>query len=448
MKFNIKLPLEVKNILYQLNECGYEAYVVGGCVRDSILQRPIHDWDICTSATPEQVIQIFKDQEVIPTGLQHGTVTLVLNHTPFEITTFRIDGDYSDNRRPDNVEFTTDIVKDLSRRDFTINAMAYNPGVGLIDPFNGMSDIEKETIRCVGDAKERFGEDALRMLRAIRFAVQLEFNIHLLTNEAIKSLYTNLQYISAERIMSELNKMIVCPSFFIELLQKKYLFAYIIPELAECIDFEQKNPYHCYDVYNHISHAIGYGRLDLIEKLALLFHDVGKPKCQVFDENGIAHYYGHAQISAELADNRMRELKYDNDTRKKVVELIFYHDATLESSPKHIKRWLNKIGEEQFRRLLYIRVSDICAQHRGYFDERLDKIEEIRRCLDEVLASEQCFQLKDLAINGNDLISAGIKPGKELGNILNHLLDMVINGEIENEKDKLLTYAKYLKEKK
>ena len=442
MKFKIELPEEVKYIINRLNESNYEAYIVGGCVRDSILGRKPNDWDICTSATPNKVIEIFKDKEVIPTGLKHGTVTVVINHKPFEITTFRIDGDYSDGRHPNKVKFTTDIVKDLSRRDFTINAMAYSPKTGLIDPFKGKHDIHLRTIRCVGDAKERFSEDALRILRAIRFSSQFGFNIHHLTGTAIRLLYDNLKKISIERITSELNKMIICPPFYKNLLYKSYLFTLIIPELEKCLEFDQHNPYHCFDVYSHIAHAIKYGTQDIVTQLTLLFHDIGKPQCQVYDDYGIAHYYGHAKTSAELADLRMKMLKYDNDTRKKTVELILYHDATLECSPKHVKRWLNKIGEQQFLRLLDVKEADIKAQNPLYSAERIDKIERIRKCLKEVLASEQCFKLKDLAINGNDLMEIGIPKGREVGNTLNWLLDMVINGEVENKKDELLNLAR------
>ncbi len=446
MTFNIKIPNDAESIINRLNEHGYEAYVVGGCVRDSILGRTPNDWDICTSATPDKVIEIFADHEVIPTGLQHGTVTVVINHIPYECTTFRIDGDYSDSRRPDKVEFTTDIIKDLSRRDFTINAMAYNPKIGLVDPFGGAEDIKAKVIRCVGNAEERFTEDALRILRAVRFSVQLDFCIDSSTNNAIELLHKNLKNISIERITSELNKMIVYPSFYRQMLCREFLFTLIIPELKECVSYDQHNPYHAYDLYMHIALAVGFGNRDIITELALLLHDIGKPQCQAFDECGIAHYYEHAKIGAALADERLKAMKYDNDTRKKVVELISYHDATFDDEPKHIKKWLNKIGEEQFRRLLEVRYADIFAQNAMKMHQRLAYIDRIRERLDEVLASEQCFKLKDLAVNGNDLMEIGIPKGREVGNTLNWLLDMVINGEVENKKDELLNLARKNKE--
>ena len=386
MKFNIKLPLEVKSILYQINKHGHEAYVVGGCVRDSILHRPIHDWDICTSATPEEIIQVFKDQEVIPTGLQHGTVTLIINHTPFEITTFRIDGDYSDNRRPDSVEFTTDIIKDLSRRDFTINAMAYHPDIGLIDPFDGIEDIQYKKIRCVGNAKERFGEDALRILRAIRFASRLEFSIEPETDWQIHKLYKNLENISVERINSEFCKIVLSNSFCVELLLYKDVFSLFIPELKDMVDFPQNNPWHIYDVFGHTVHAVeNCESCDLITRLAVFFHDFGKPHSYQDGEDGIRHFKGHAKISAEMTNWIMNRLRFDNNTRNKIVELIGYHDATIEVGKKYVKRWLNKIGEEQFRRLLKVKEADNKAQNIELSNKRIEELYKIECLIDEVL---------------------------------------------------------------
>jgi tRNA nucleotidyltransferase (CCA-adding enzyme) len=319
--------------------------------------------------------------------------------------------------------------------------MAYNPNTGLVDPFCGAEDIKAKVIRCVGNAEERFSEDALRILRAVRFAVQLDFCIDPTTDDAIELLHKNLKNISIERITSELNKMIVCPSFYRQMLCREFLFTLIIPELKECVSYNQHNPYHAYDLYMHIAFAVGFGNRDIIVELALLLHDIGKPWCQVFDERGIAHYYEHAKIGAVLADERLKAMKYDNDTRKKVVELISYHDATLDDEPKHIKKWLNKIGEEQFRRLLEVRYADIFAQNAMRMSQRLAYIDHIRVRLEEVLASDQCFKLKDLAINGNDLMKLGMPQGKEIGRTLNLFLDMVMNGDIENDRDALLGLA-------
>lgn len=444
VKFKILLPKEVEYVLNKLNNSGYDAYIVGGCVRDSILQRKPNDWDICTSALPDEMIEVFKEHEVIPTGLKHGTITVLIDKTPIEITTFRIDGKYSDNRRPDKVEFTTDIIEDLSRRDFTINAMAYNPQEGLIDPFCGMVDIENKFIKCVGNPFSRFSEDALRVLRAIRFSCQLEFEIEPNTILAIKKMHPNLGYISRERITSELNKMLVCQSFYRHLLAMPEVFSYIIPELGVGVGFHQLNPYHIYTVYDHIAYAVSYGEKDLITKLTLLFHDISKPNCVTYDSDGIAHYYGHGTVSAEMTDKIMKRMKYDNDTREKVVELIKYHDATIEPKHKYIKKWLNRLGEEQFRRLLNVRTADILAQKTIPNDERFDRISMTFKLIDEILTAEECFTLKDLAINGKDLLALGIPEGKQIGEILNVLLNMVIDDEIENNKDKLLNFVNNL----
>ena len=441
----IYIPDVVQDIIQKLNNANYEAYVCGGAVRDSLMNKTPHDWDICTSALPEDVMGIFKNEEIIPTGLQHGTVTLIIDKIPYEITTFRVDGEYTDSRHPDSVEFTTDIVKDLSRRDFTINAMAYHPEKGLIDPFNGCEDIQKKIIRTVGNAEERFREDPLRILRAIRFSLKMKFAIHYHTLFGIKTCYFLLKNISKERITSEINQMIIYSNFHKEFLNNSDIFSLIIPELKDCITFDQNNPYHIYTVYDHISCSLSYAPNDLIVKLALLFHDIGKPKCQHFDDFGVGHFHGHAKISAEIADKRLKELKYDNETRIKVVELISYHDVTFVYTEKEIKkcvkRWLNKIGEEQFRRLLNIRIADILAQNPEYALNRLNNIYKLLNALEEVLKEKECFTLKDLLINGTDLIDMGIKEGKQIGIILNTLLEKVIDGELENNKEVLLQHV-------
>ena len=441
----IYIPDVVNDIIKKLNNANYEAYICGGAVRDSLMNQTPHDWDICTSAIPEEIMEVFKGEEIIPTGLQHGTVTLVIDKTPYEITTFRVDGEYTDSRHPDSVEFTTDIVKDLSRRDFTINAMAYHPDEGLIDPFNGYKDIQKRIIRTVGKAENRFKEDPLRVLRAIRFSIKMKFAIHYSTIFGIKSCYSLLKRISEERITSEINQMIIYPNFYREFSRYDYVFSFVIPELKDCIMFNQKNPYHIYNVYDHTSWSLSYAPDDLVTKLALLFHDIGKPQCQHFDDFGVGHFHGHAKLSAEIADERLKKLKYDNETRKKVVELVSYHDVTFVYTEKEIKkcvkRWLNKIGEEQFRRLLDIRLADVLAQAPEYALNRINNIHNLLNALEEVLKEKDCFTLKELEINGNDLIAIGIKQGKEIGNILNTLLEKVINEELENKKEVLFEYV-------
>lgn len=438
----IDLPKDVKEILETLNKNGHSAYVVGGCVRDSILRRPIHDWDICTSATPEQMLEVFKDKKVIETGLQHGTITVVVDKIPYEITTYRIDGDYSDNRRPDSVTFTDNLIEDLKRRDFTINAMAYNDTQGLIDPFGGIDDIERGTIQCVGSAKDRFNEDALRILRAIRFEAQLGFGMEVETDWQIHQLYKNLENISIERINSEFCKIASFDNFCVELLLYKDVFSLFIPELKGMVDFPQNNPWHIYDVFKHTVHAVAEcDSKDLATRLAVFFHDFGKPHSYQDGEDGIRHFKGHAKVSADMTDLIMKRLRFDNDTRNKVVELVQYHDTTFSVGKKYVKKWLNKIGEEQFRRLLKLKEADNKAQNLERSNERIGELYEIEALIDEVLKEQECFSLKDLAVNGQDLINIGYKPGRVLGAALKGLLDCVIAEEVENNKVELLRLA-------
>lgn len=438
----INIPSNANELINTLQNHGHSAYVVGGCVRDSIIGRSIHDWDICTSATPSEMLEIFKDKKVIETGLQHGTITVVVNGEPYELTTFRIDGNYSDSRRPDSVTFTSNLVEDLKRRDFTINAMAYNDDEGLIDPFGGLEDIEYKKIQCVGSAKDRFGEDALRILRAIRFASQLEFVMTPETSYEINKQYKNLKNISIERINSEFCKIAASRDFCVEMLLYKDVFALFIPELKDMFEFQQNNPYHDYDVYSHTVHSIEHCKSDnLAVRLAVFFHDIGKPHSFQDGEDGIRHFKGHGKVSADITDNIMKRLKFDNETRNNVVELVYYHDATFEVGKKYVRRWINKIGVEQFRRLLEVRKADILGQKESYEQYRINKVNNIKQILEEVLREETCFTLKDLAVNGNDLMSIGYKENKELGNTLNELLRLVIDEECPNKKEKLLEVA-------
>lgn len=414
--------------------------MVGGCVRDSVLGRKPHDYDICTSATPDEILKVFPNEEIIPTGLQHGTVTILINKEPFEVTTYRIDGDYSDNRRPDNVTFTKNLVEDLRRRDFTINAMAYNPRIGLIDPFNGLEDIKEEKIRCVGSAKDRFGEDTLRILRAIRFAPQFGFVIEPDTDWEIHQQHKKLENISVERINSEFCKIVSSDSFCVQLLLYKDVFSLFIPELKSMFDFQQNNPYHAYDVFGHTVHAIKQCNSDdLVVKLAVFFHDFGKPHSYQDGEDGIRHFKGHGKVSAEITDSIMKRLRFDNETRNNVVELVYYHDATFEVGNKYVKRWLNKIGEKQFRRLLEIRKADIKGQKPDYEESRIEKVNNIENILVEILSEKSCFSLKDLAVNGNDVKEVmKLKESKDIGYWLNEILKRVIDGELENNRDDLV----------
>ena len=443
MEIKINIPADANELIHTLQNNGHSAYIVGGCVRDSILGRTPHDYDICTSATPSEMLEIFKDRKIIETGLKHGTVTVVVNGEPYEITTYRIDGIYSDNRRPDTVTFTDKLVEDLRRRDFTINAMAYNDEEGLIDPFNGMEDIKYKKISCVGCAEDRFGEDALRILRAIRFAAQLEFTIMPGTDWEIHKQYKNLENISIERINSEFCKIASSDDFCVELLLYKDVFSLFIPELKDMFDFPQNNPWHIWDVFGHTIHAVEYcDSDDLTVRLAVFFHDFGKPHSYQDGEDGIRHFKGHGKVSADMTDSIMKRLRFDNETRNNVVELVYYHDATFEVGKKYVKRWLNKIGEKQFRRLLQVKKADNKAQNLELSSDRIKELSEIEALIDEVLQEDECFSLKDLAVNGKDLIWVGYKAGKELGNTLNKLLQLVIEGRINNKKQVLLKRAK------
>lgn len=468
LQINNMIPYGAKYILNNFTLSGYQVFIVGGCCRDILLNRTPNDYDICTSATPDEIIKIvdildYLDKDIllktIPTGIKHGTITIVINGEQYETTTFRQDGNYSDGRRPDNVTFTTNITDDLSRRDFTINAIAYCLGKGFIDPFNGMTDIENKVIRCVGNPNERFNEDGLRILRAIRFAAQLGFTIEEETAKAIHNNKHLLDNISRERIQSELFKILNSNYCGNEILREYAdVICQCIPEIKPMIGFEQNNPYHLYDVWEHTLHCMQHEVLndtshmypaDINLRLAILLHDIGKPHCYTEDGNCIGHFYGHANISAYMAEDILRNLKCSNDIINSVCELIEHHDMQFVTTKSAIKRMLNALGETQLRRLLVLRLCDISGQNPNTeFDERTEKVNKIGVILNEVIAEEECFKLKDLAINGNDLIQHGIPQGKLIGNILNELLIMVIDGEVVNEKDKLIEMTELIIKRK
>lgn len=443
-------------ILDILHNNGFKAYIVGGCVRDSIMGIVPHDWDITTDALPNDVKNIFKDFNIIDTGLKHGTVAVIINKSPYEITTFRVDGSYSDGRHPDNVTFTTKLEEDLSRRDFTINAIAFNYEEGLIDPYDGETDIINGRIRCVGSPLERFNEDALRILRALRFAAQFNFKIDPCIDNTIQSVLPSINNLSMERIGSEFSKIIVSHKNAAYVLKEYHnvLFTFI-PELQFTYGFMQNHPYHKYDVFMHTINALEsyYDDLiknnkikcecDLIVSLSILFHDIGKPHSYQDDiDTGIRHFRGHAKISAEITDKIMHRLRFDNDTREKVVQLVLHHDSEIPELPKSVKRMLNKIGPKQYRRLLYVQMADIKAQNPKYYPERSKKIQNAFKMLDDVISQNSCFKLKQLAINGTDLIEVGFKQGKEIGIILDMILSKVISNELQNKKEVLLNFAK------
>ena len=437
----IDIPEGALSVIGKLEAAGFNAYAVGGCVRDSLLGKEPKDWDICTSALPQQVLECFQDCRVIETGLKHGTVTIMIEGFPYEVTTFRIDGDYSDNRRPDSVEFTDTLKEDLSRRDFTINAMAYNPKSGIVDFFDGMADLKTGRIRCVGDPDKRFCEDALRIMRALRFAAVLGFSIEDGTAKAMHENRSLLANISVERISAELNKLIVGKNIPALLLKHVDIITEIIPELIPAIGFKQNTPYHCYDVFRHTLYSVESAPRDVHIRLTMLFHDIGKPS-RYTEADGVGHFYGHAKVSADMAGSILKRLKYDNDTIETVTQLIIYHDAIFKPRRKQIKRWLNKIGEARFRQLVEVKKADAMAQALHVRDERVAAMNEALAVLDEILEKRLCFSLKDLAIDGRDLIAIGVPEGARIGAILNRLVLMVIDEEIENDKAALLDMAK------
>lgn len=437
MKINI--PLGAKKIIEILKNNGFKGYIVGGCVRDSLLDKEPKDWDITTNSPPEIIINIFKKtHKVIPTGIKHGTVTLLgEDNAPYEVTTFRKDGKYLDSRRPENVEFINDIYEDLSRRDFTVNAMAYNDEEGLIDYFSGLKDLKSNIIKCVGNPNERFNEDALRMLRAVRFASKLNFSIDKITEKAIKDNHSLIKNISIERIREEFNKIIISNPFKIQSLYEYGLLNIFLPEYELCVGVEQNNPYHIYNIHEHTLNSMIHIDEEIYLRLTMLFHDIGKPECKSTDKNGIDHFYGHAKISKNKSEEILKRMKYDNKTIEKVSILVQYHDYEIKET-KSIKKLLNKIGEENLKDLLKVKIADMKSQNPIYFEDRYNKILEIREKLKEVLESNQCFRLNELALNGRDIIELGYGQGKEIGIILNKLLDKVIENPNINTREKLI----------
>ncbi|MBE6890744.1 MAG: HD domain-containing protein [Ruminococcaceae bacterium] len=437
-----KIPSEVSFVLDKINEYGYESYLVGGCVRDYLLGKTPSDFDVTTNARPETIIEIFKDSaHLVATGLKHGTVTVIKDHVSVEVTTYRVDGDYSDNRHPEVVRFSPELKEDVLRRDFTINSMAYSPKHGFKDHVNGLDDLDNGVIRCVGDPAVRFEEDSLRILRALRFSSILGFEIEENTSSQIHKKAHLLENISIERITTEFIKLL-CGEYSEKiLLDYRDVFTVFVPKISEMFDFEQHTPYHKYDVYTHSVKAVAAAdKEDKILRTALYFHDIGKPECFFTDSAGVGHFYGHAQRSMEITDEIMKKLRFDNNFRSYVVTLIKYHDAPIENDEKRIKKLLRNLGEEQFFRLIALQRADNAAQSEIVFHRksRFDAVEETAK---RILAEKACFSLADLAVNGNDLISLGIPKGKLIGRILNDLLENVIENRIPNDKNSLLQKA-------
>lgn len=437
----IQLPGKVKYIIDTLIHAGYEAYAVGGCIRDSILGRIPGDWDITTSASPQQVKRLFL--KTVDTGIQHGTVTVVEGKEGFEVTTYRIDGEYEDQRHPREVIFTSSLLEDLKRRDFTINAMAYNETEGLIDAFHGMEDLEKQVIRCVGNPVHRFQEDALRMMRAVRFAAQLGFTIEENTRNAILQLAPNLVKISAERIQVELVKLVV--SNHPEQMRTVYelgMSHVFLPEFDDMMETPQNNRYHRHNVGEHSILAMQNIRNDKILRLTMLLHDVGKPACKTIDENGIYHFYGHPAEGAKLAKTILRRLKFDNDTIYKVTNLIAWHDDRPSLREASVRRAIYRVGLEQYPALFEVKRADALAKNNYRRKEKLEMIDAYESLYREILEKNQCLTLKDLAVNGTDMLELGLERGKEIGVTLNRLLMHVLEYPQDNTREILMNLAK------
>ena len=441
----IKLPSSVKLILGTLAAQGQEAYIVGGCVRDACLGKLPHDWDICTSALPEETTSIFTQArcKVIPTGIQHGTVTVLINGEGYEVTTFREDGDYSDNRHPDNVKFVRSLRSDLARRDFTMNAMAYSPETGLVDPFNGRKDIKNKVIRCVGRPEVRFCEDALRIMRAVRFAAVTGFALEDYTRHAAWCQANCLEEVAWERKQKELVEMLQGEYVGMVLRKYKEILTWVIPEIHPCFGFAQNNPYHAYDVWEHTVRAVEAAPTqDITVRLALLLHDLGKPFCYEEGEDGVGHFHGHGEVSQKIARQVLARLRFNTDILETVSELVGIHDRRFEATPKAVRKFMGQIGPEQYFRFLEVRAGDIRAQAPEMVDSRMEKVAKLRQIGQEILAEKQCVSLRDLAVNGHDLIAAGMKPGPEMGRMLRALLDRVIEDPALNEKETLLELSR------
>lgn len=440
---NIVLPQDVIQIIERLESCGHEAYAVGGCVRDSILGKEPADWDITTSASPEDVKALFT--HTIDTGIAHGTVTIMCGKCGYEVTTYRIDGEYKDGRHPESVAFTNLLSEDLRRRDFTINAMAYNQTEGLVDLFGGMQDLQDGVIRCVGEATERFSEDALRMLRAVRFAAQLGFSIEKATYDAICALAPTIARVSMERIMVELVKLLT--SDYPEEMRTVYacgLSAVFLPEFDAMMETPQHTVHHQYSVGEHTIHALMAVPAERILRLTMLFHDVAKPVCRTTDEAGNDHFYGHPEIGAEMTGQILRRLKFDNDTIRSVKRLVRFHDMRPVLQEKNVRRSIVKMGLESFPEIFAVKRADTLAQSMYMRQQKLDAIDQFEALYDRIIEKQVCVQKKDLALNGKDLLELGVPQGKKVGEILDLLFAQVIEEPAKNTREELLTEAKRL----
>ncbi|MEI6580282.1 MAG: HD domain-containing protein [Eubacteriales bacterium] len=438
----ISLPPQVETVINILAEAGFKTYVVGGCVRDCIMGITPLDWDIATEAKPAEIAKTFIKNKVIETGIKHGTLTVVLDGLSMEITTFRIDGEYTDNRRPDSVEFTSDLMLDLSRRDFTMNALAYSPEEGVVDGFGGAEDIKNKIVRCVGNADIRFGEDALRIIRGLRFASVLDIEIEEATADSIISNCHLLKKIEAERILKELIKLICGTEVErINLDYREVLFQ-IIPELEVTNNFDQcDDKKHIFDVYGHIAHSVSIIKNEPELRMTMLLHDSGKPACFTLDEKGIGCFHGHAAAGEEIARKVLQDLKFSKKFTEEVTQLIHYHDIPVFENPKALKKWLGKLGEQLFRKFLLVKRADLLSLSPSMFD-RVALVDELEVRMNHLLEDGFCLSVQDLKVNGTDLINIGMPAGIAVGAMLERLFDEVVEDKIKNDRSDLLEAAK------
>ena len=435
----MELSPGAKFILERLTGAGYEAYAVGGCVRDSLMGQTPGDWDVCTSARPEQTEAVFSDCRCIETGIRHGTVTVLYEGAPYEVTTFRRDGDYRDHRRPEQVTFVSHLTEDLRRRDFTVNAMALGLDGALRDPFDGQGDLQKGIIRCVGDPDARFQEDALRILRALRFAARLGFSIEPETARAMERNNSLLESVSPERIYRELTGLLTGAHAPEVLERYGTVLLPVLPEIGPAMGFLQHSPYHDRDVWGHTLQALGYSAPDPMIRWTLLLHDLGKPDTFTLDDRGVGHFYGHHLRSEALAREILTRLRAERDTIEGVCTLVRHHDAFAPPEPKHVRRWLGRYGETRFFQLMEVMRADTLAHVKTEGSiRRYEGILTFTRIAQTLLEAEDCFTVRDLAVNGRDVLALGVPPGPRVGKLLEALLDDVIEERCANDRAELL----------
>ena len=448
----MELPRTVSDLISRLEQAGFSAYAVGGCIRDTLLSIQPHDWDLCTSARPEEMQEVFRGEHVVEPGLQHGTLTVVIGHIPYEITTFRTDGSYTDHRHPDSVTFVRDVAGDLSRRDFTVNAMAYSPAAGLVDLFGGQEDLARRVIRCVGIPGERFREDALRILRALRFASVYDFSVDPETDKALRLLAPSMKNVAGERIREELLKLLCGPGAGRILRDYPDVLSVIIPEIAPMVGYDQQNHHHHYDLWEHTVQGVENIPAEPDLRLTMLLHDTGKPAVRTVDAQGEAHYRGHQAASAGIAERVAGDLRCDRQTTDRVIRLVRFHDIPLRTDTGEVNldrsfllRRLNRFGEKDLRALFMIHRADRIATGHSSREREDARMAERMNALDALLAENPCFTLKDLAVNGNDLKALGLK-GPALGEALQQLLEAVLDGRVINEKAHLNDFVtKFIK---